>query len=583
MKGVDLAFSEFVFCEFCLDSQEPILVLPKMDSLKLSQFEQNVSFNFEKEFILTVNEDLIDFCTDGAIPIHVLGQRSDLLENFHVAGSPGKKVKSLEDVWDMVSRRLELTMAVLELNDEGEYVPVEVVREEGGTAGIFQLRHGQQKRMSFQIQPIEGSGSLPIELDGILNVSIGCPCVRNKSDKPMDSYQEDDLNQLRERWSQALDIRKNHLQTQIQAFLDIPDKNEHEKAREESLLSQLVELMEEQNATYSPPDNSKIPGSMVNSFPRGDGIERHHPVIFLDTDSGDKFHDTSIEDELGIPLYGQDSVLPNELGTMFVSHPIVSYSENETGCLVSWDSSLHDSPALNRVTDTNQRVFMIARVTVRLTQPCIMDIVLRKRFSFIIYKKQSLTDRLWKKLGPVNPQTSLGVVYHLVYNIPRTSSELENRASLAAAAASGQEIFADDGESLVEKYSKGVSAVDELLRTDKVRQHIALKELLTKKMIVKMPLNNMRKTFSVPNMRILKNSISLDNISAMNFRPSESFHELNLELGKTRKVNVEDEPRGILRRMTNSKTMTTLHEGKSTLSPNSQLLKSPRQTLENQR
>ena len=460
-------------------------MLPQMESLNPSGLEQNIKFNFEKEFNLSVNEDLIDFCSDGAIPIHVLGQRSDLLEDRH-SSSADKKVKSLEDGWDMVSRRLELSMAVLELNDNGEYEPVEVAREEGGTAGIFQLRHGQQKRLSVQICPLKGLGSLPLELDSILNVSVGCPCVRNKADKAMDSYQEEDLNQLREKWSQALDIRKIHLQTQIQAFLDIPDKSEQEKAREESLLNQLVELMEEQNATYSPPDNSKIPGSLNHNFPAlGSGVERHQPVLFLDSESGDNLHDTSIEDELGIPLYGQDSVLPNELGTMFVSHPIVSYTKNGIGCLVSWDSSLHDSPALNRVTNANQRFFMIARVTVRLTQPCIMDIVLRKRFSLIIYKKQSLTDRIWKKLGPVNPQTFLGVVYHLVYNIPRTSSELENRESLAAAAASGQEIFADDGESLVEKYSKGVSAVDELLRTDKVRQHIALKELLTKRTSVK--------------------------------------------------------------------------------------------------
>ena len=38
----------------------------------------------------------------------------------------------------------------------------------------------------------------------------------------------------------------------------------------------------------------------------------------------------------------------------------------------------------------------------------------RKRFSFVVVpNRQSLTDRLWKKLGPSRNLSSLGVIYHL--------------------------------------------------------------------------------------------------------------------------------------------------------------------------
>ncbi len=39
--------------------------------------------------------------------------------------------------------------------------------------------------------------------------------------------------------------------------MDLEEKNEEEKSREDSLIDQLVQLMEEQNATYSPPDNTR--------------------------------------------------------------------------------------------------------------------------------------------------------------------------------------------------------------------------------------------------------------------------------------------------------------------------------------
>ena len=69
--------------------------------------------------------------------------------------------------------------------------------------------------------------------------------------------------------------------------------------------------------------------------------------------------------------------------------------------IVSWDSSIHDSPHLNRVTQANERVYLILKAVVRLSHPAAMELVLRKRLSINVYKRQSITDKLKKRISRV--------------------------------------------------------------------------------------------------------------------------------------------------------------------------------------
>lgn len=77
-------------------------------------------------------------------------------------------------------------------------------------------------------------------------------------------------------------------------------------------------------------------------------------------------------------------------------------------------------------------------------------------------------------------------------------------------AASGQdEETGPDGETFIEKYTRGVSAVETILTLDRLRQSVAIKELINAKGKHLLPMggqsaNNgksqfMRKTVSVPN------------------------------------------------------------------------------------
>lgn len=78
---------------------------------------------------------------------------------------------------------------------------------------------------------------------------------------------------------------------------------------------------------------------------------------------------------------------------------------------------------------------------------------------------------------------------------------MEDRESLAQIAASQNEQNASDGETYIEKYIKGVSAVESILQLDRLRQEVTIKEQMSNrgKSLA------MRKATSVPNI----NSVSL--------------------------------------------------------------------------
>jgi len=67
----------------------------------------------------------------------------------------------------------------------------------------------------------------------------------------------------------------------------------------------------------------------------------------------------------------------------------------------------------------NERVYLILKTTVHLSHPGTMDLVLRKRLSINIYKRQSITDRIRRKIVRSDCLTQCGVTYEVVSNIPK--------------------------------------------------------------------------------------------------------------------------------------------------------------------
>lgn len=113
------------------------------------------------------------------------------------------------------------------------------------------------------------------------------------------------------------------------------------------------------------------------------GLERHVPVLFLDLNPDDlsvpnqstlngSFESSTFFDGLNITDDGQfltaagnNSILPKEHGGQFSTLSIIRYLDNDDiGAIAAWDSSIHDSQYLNRVTEANERVYLILKATV---------------------------------------------------------------------------------------------------------------------------------------------------------------------------------------------------------------------------
>ena len=182
----------------------------------------------------------------------------------------------------------------------------------------------------------------------------------------------------------------------------------------------------------------------------------------------------------------------------------------------------------DRITGASERAYLIVKVVVRLSHPTTMDLVLRKRVCFNVIKRQSLTEKIKKKLGQTSGGHSVSVLYEVVSNIPKSSEELEDRESLAVmAAAASSEADTEEAESYIALYTRGLGAVDTILHLDKLRQNVAVKERLK----TRTPgsgsgqQQHMRKTMSVPNFVQMSQSFSLDNLQSLQMRSSISFHD----------------------------------------------------------
>jgi hypothetical protein len=81
--------------------------------------------------------------------------------------------------WSELTRKIELWVEIQELNEQGEYSPVEVItKPDIVTGGIYQLRQGQQRRIQVRVKPVQNSGTLPIICQSIVSVAIGSVSVR---------------------------------------------------------------------------------------------------------------------------------------------------------------------------------------------------------------------------------------------------------------------------------------------------------------------------------------------------------------------------------------------------------------------
>uniref|UniRef100_F6WVP9 Kinesin family member 13A n=1 Tax=Equus caballus TaxID=9796 RepID=F6WVP9_HORSE len=515
--GLPLNLSNFVFCQYtfwdqCESTVAAPVVDPEVPSPQSKDAQYTVTFSHCKDYVVNVTEEFLEFISDGALAIEVWGHRcAGNGSSIWEVDSLHAKTRTLHDRWNEVTRRIEMWISILELNELGEYAAVELHQaKDVNTGGIFQLRQGHSRRVQVTVKPVQHSGTLPLMVEAILSVSIGCVTARStklqrgldsyqrddEDGDDMDSYQEEDLNCVRERWSDALIKRREYLDEQIKKVSNKKEKTEDDMEREARLVEQWVGLTEERNAVLVPAPGSGIPGAPADWIPPP-GMETHIPVLFLDLNADDL---SANEQLVGPHASGVNSILPKEHGSQFFYLPIIKHSDEEVSATASWDSSVHDSIHLNRVTPQNERIYLIVKTTVQLSHPAAMELVLRKRIAANIYNKQSFTQSLKRRISLKNIFYSCGVTYEIVSNIPKATEEIEDRETLALMAARSENEGTSDGETYIEKYTRGVLQVENILSLERLRQAITVKEALSTKA------RHLRRSISTPNVHNVSSS-----------------------------------------------------------------------------
>ncbi|XP_032121264.1 kinesin-like protein KIF13B isoform X3 [Sapajus apella] len=513
--GLPQHLSHFVFCKYSFwDQQEPVIVAPEVDTSSSPVSKEPhcmVVFDHCNEFSVNITEDFIEHLSEGALAIEVYGHKmNDPRKNPALwdLGIIQAKTRSLRDRWSEVTRKLEFWVQILEQNENGEYCPVEVISaKDVPTGGIFQLRQGQSRRVQVEVKSVQESGTLPLMEECVLSVGIGCVKVRpvrapkthetfHEEEEDMDSYQDRDLERLRRKWLNALTKRQEYLDQQLQKLVSKQDKTEDDADREAQLLEMRLTLTEERNAVMVPSAGSGIPGAPAEWTPVP-GMETHIPVIFLDLNADDFSSQDNLDDpEAG----GWDATLTGEEEEEFFELQIVKQHDGEAKAEASWDSAVHGCPQLSKGTPADERLFLIVRVTVQLSHPADMQLVLRKRICVNVHGRQGFAQSLLKKMSHRSSIPGCGVTFEIVSNIPEDAQGVEEREALARMAANVENPASADSEAYIEKYLRSVLAVENLLTLDRLRQEVAVKEQLTGKGKLS------RRSISSPNVNRLSGS-----------------------------------------------------------------------------
>ncbi|XP_036438074.1 kinesin-like protein KIF13B isoform X2 [Colossoma macropomum] len=504
--GLPQHLSNFVFCQYHFWGQaEPVFIAPEVDlsvpSTPSSKDPQClVVFDSCKDLEVMVTEDLIEFLAEGAVAIEVYGHKlANPRRNLALwdLGVIQAKTRSLRERWSEVMRKLELWVQILELNEGGEFVPVEVVpAKDVRTGGVFQLKQGQSRRIQVEVRSMHDSGTMPLMVDCVHNVSVGNVEVRpvpRVGDEEMDSYQEKDLERLRSQWLAALTKRQEYLDQHLQKLVSKPDKSEDDVERESQLLECRLTLTEERNAVLVPSAGSGIPGSPAQWVPVP-GMETHIPVLFLGL-SADDFYDG-----VSVPLAGGlDAILSGEDDDDFFELQIVKQHDTAVKAEASWDCTVHECAELSRGGGPEQRVYLTVRVVVLLSHPAQMQLVLRKRICVNLTARQGFAKSLLKRMSQRSTIPGCGVTFEVVSNIPGDMQGPEDTEMLARLAASTEKP-AEDSEAAIEKYLHSVLAVENILTLDRLRQEVTVKEQLASKG------KNRRRCLSSPNVHRLSGS-----------------------------------------------------------------------------
>ncbi|CDS39782.1 kinesin [Echinococcus multilocularis] len=403
-------------------------------------------------------------------------------------GLPNEVATRLAEDWLRVQRRVDFWVSIEELMEDGNFKKVPVIpSSDVKTGGIYQLRQGLNRRIRVLIRPNDLSqrdrGVLPLFCETVSKVSVGC-VTRSvtdfenglshypKSHNAPDSYQEYDLETVRHKWCNAMDQWQSYLQSNLQALAKKREKKAADEAKEGYLLNRWVSSILERDAILVPAPGSNLPGATATEIPPP-GLEQHTPLVFADL--GDRTFNKPLKVGAYSYLEGEEAALKE--GKAFVTLPLIKTYATLIGALASWDSNLHESDLLNKITPPSERIYLIVKVHILVSKPTLMTLVLRKRICVRICKRSALSNLFKSPFSRMvsNEKEMLwtGVAYQFVAGIPQMAPHALNSSTVEM-----EKEETTSAESLVGQYMRTIQSVSSELYLDGLRQEVALQEAL---------------------------------------------------------------------------------------------------------
>ncbi|CAF1176520.1 unnamed protein product [Adineta ricciae] len=466
-----------------------VFINPKLDktavATKPADNERHFSFDHKEEFTFRLTDTFRTTCLENSIPVEIWSQSSTKTvpkdipdteeDNEHLT-----KVREISKCWKDVKRHIQLSVEIQELNEAGEWKPVPVdVDDRVPSGGIYQLKQGKSKRVVVQVRVLPRSDALPLHIDTIRSIDMGLAGTR-KLDAPvqLDSYQDHDLQLLKEQWLNLIEKRKSSVETELRSLHCQTNKSEHEIQKENFLLEELRQLAQEQDIAVLPPPATGIPGSPADWDPPIT-IEHHRPLIFLDLDP---FRIKPAKDRAGT-----ETLLSEEDPSNMIQLSLIQNVPNEIPAIALWNPARHRSQSINQVTANGTLIYLIVKVIVVISEPVHMEIVLRKRIAVTINTNDGWRPKkLVKSFLGYETYSRTSVVYEIVSNIPKRLYAVEDQTQAG---------FDCISEENISKHIHNAFAIDSFLLLDKLRQEVLLAEKSLKQQII-------AKSTSAPNITI---------------------------------------------------------------------------------
>ncbi|KAI6654254.1 Kinesin-like protein KIF13A [Oopsacas minuta] len=447
---------QFVFCQYRMFGfEEAVTVASILEAGHQNSITEGcIPFNHTKTFSLEATDDFIDYCREGVLSIEVFGHRATAVD-YRDLSSTTSIDENPERKWVRIRNFISLSAKILELNVEGEHFPVELKESSQSLCGgTYQLKQGQSRKIQVSVQDVQSSGL--IELGSIQNIEIGSIVVRSKQDIPLDSFQEQDFNIMKEKRGQTLMLRKDYLDSEMKDLMDKQEKTSDDIHKETKLIDEWLQTQQERNLLVHS-DFSQILGMSKNWY-LPIGYESRPPIIFID-----------IENE----LIHKTGYIPGERDPQMLPLKFKVESSSKLDATATWDATDHENKHLMSITSPKERVFITLRVTVAMKHPPGCKIRLRKRLQIRIIKGTRGGFLAGFPFAREQVRKS-GVVFEIFCGLPRTEG-VPTRVDVHPSI-----LEPNKGESIVQAFRRGMEEISNQLQLDRLRQEISLKEQLNK-------------------------------------------------------------------------------------------------------